>query len=326
MAIVKFVVSGCPMNNIFPYVMRDEATEETLIDGVNCSPDTVQEEFQFVKRQFHKEDGRMYYHIVQSFSPDDDLTPETAHEIGLRFAEAFPGYQILVATHVNTAAIHNHLIMNSVSFEDGRKFHQTRDEMLKVKEYSNQLCLEYGLSVTEPKSKGGKRSKAKAELVQTALYAMAVSSCKEEFIQFMEEHGYRVKWEDDHKYITFTTPDNVVIRDKNLFDERLLKDNLEVYFAMGGMESELMQPYQSYRTSPHTETQSMTSTDGLRTLLGDLLTSVRPSRGFMPTVIRELSPWEKARIEAYLGRKLSPQYFPTYSTREEYEQSQGIGM
>ena len=209
MAIVKFVTSGRPMNNIFPYVTRDEATEARLIDGVNCSPETALEEFQFVKRQFHKEDGRMYYHIIQSFSPDDELTPETAHEIGLRFAEAFPGYQILVATHVNTGAIHNHLIMNSVSFEDGRKFHQTRDEMLEVKEYSNQLCLEYGLSVTEPKSKGGRRSKAKAELVQTALYAMAVSSCKEEFIRYMEEHGYRVKWEDDHKYITFTTPDNV---------------------------------------------------------------------------------------------------------------------
>lgn len=326
MAIVKFVASGCPMNNIFPYITRDEATEARLIDGVNCSPETALEEFQFVKRQFHKEDGRMYYHIIQSFSPGDELTPETAHDIGLRFAEAFPGYQILVATHVNTAAIHNHLIMNSVSFEDGRKFHQTRDEMLEVKEYSNQLCLEYGLSVTEVKSKGGKREKWKRDLVQTALYAMAVSSCKEEFIAYLEEHGYRVKWEEDHKYITFTTPDNIRIRDKSLFDERLLKANLETYFAMGGMESELMEPYKTYQTPPHTAQQSMTSTDGLRTMLGDLLASVRPSHGFMPTVIRELSPWEKARIETYLGRKLSPQYFPTYSTREEYEQSQGINL
>lgn len=326
MAIVKFVSSGCPINNIFPYVMREEATDRSLVSGVACSPESALEEFRFVKRRFHKEDGRQYYHIVQSFSPDDDLTPETAHEIGLRFAEAFPGYQIVVATHMNTNAIHNHLIMNSVSFEDGKKFHQTRDEMLEVKEYSNQLCLAYGLSTTEPKAKGGRREKWKRDLVQTAIYAMAVSACKEEFIAYMEEHGYKVRWEDDHKYITFTTPGNTRIRDKSLFDERLLKANLETYFAMGGMESELMKPYQVYQTPPHTERQSMTSTDGLRSLLGDILSSARPSNGFMPTVIKELSPWEKARIEAYLGRRLSPQYFPTYSTREEYEQSQGIGL
>lgn len=326
MAIVKFVSSGCPMNSILSYVMREEATDSSLVSGLECSPESALEEFRFVKQQFHKPDGRQYYHIIQSFAPDDNLTPETAHEIGLRFAEAFPGFQIVVATHVNTNAIHNHLIMNSVSFKNGRKFHQTRDEMLEVKEYSNALCLEYGLSTTEAKSRGGWRERWKRDLVRTALCAMLASYSKEDFISYMEEHGYGVRWKDDHKYITFITPDNTRIRDKSLFDERLLKANLETYFAMGGMASELMKPYQVYRTPPHREDQSMTSTDGLRTLLGDILTSVRPSLGFMPTFVRELSPWEKARIEAHLGRKLSPQVFPTYSTREEYEQSQGISL
>ena len=89
MAVVKFVNAGSPMNNIFDYVTRREATERKLISGVNCSPESALEEFRFVKKRFHKEDGRSYYHIVQSFSPDDDLTPETAHEIGLKFAEYF---------------------------------------------------------------------------------------------------------------------------------------------------------------------------------------------------------------------------------------------
>ena len=87
MAIVKFVASGCPMNNIFPYVMNWGKTDENLISGINCSPDTALQEFTFVKKQFKKEDGRTYVHIVQAFSPDDDLAPEVAHEIGLRFAE-----------------------------------------------------------------------------------------------------------------------------------------------------------------------------------------------------------------------------------------------
>ena len=85
MAIVKFITSGCPMNNIFPYVTRKEATEQRLISGIYCSPDTALEEFRYIKQKYGKEDGRSYYHIVQSFSPNDNLTPETAHEIGLKF-------------------------------------------------------------------------------------------------------------------------------------------------------------------------------------------------------------------------------------------------
>ena len=108
MAILKCVASGCTLNNIFGYVKRREATQDKLIGGVNCDPDAALDEFIFVKKLFHKEEGRQYYHFVQSFSPEDDLTPETAHEIGLRFAEAFPEYQVLIATHVNTGALHNH--------------------------------------------------------------------------------------------------------------------------------------------------------------------------------------------------------------------------
>ena len=92
MAILKCVASGCPLRGILSYVTRREATEDKLIGGVNCCADSALDEFVFVKKQFHKEDGRQYYHFVQSFSPEDNLTPETAHEIGLRFAEAFPEY------------------------------------------------------------------------------------------------------------------------------------------------------------------------------------------------------------------------------------------
>ena len=129
MAVVKFVNAGSPMNNIFDYVTRREATESKLISGVNCSPESALDEFRFVKKRFHKEDGKSYYHIVQSFSPDDNLTPEAAHEIGLKFAEYFPGFQVLVATHINTKAIHNHLIMNSVSFENGKKMRAAGADM-----------------------------------------------------------------------------------------------------------------------------------------------------------------------------------------------------
>ena len=159
MAVVKFVAAKCPMSYIFKYVMRKEATERKLIDGVNCSPVSAYDEFEYVKHQYHKEDGRQYYHIVQSFSPDDKVTPELALQIGLEFAECFPGFQILVVTHTNTRSVHNHLIMNSVNYENGKKFHISRDEMLEFKLKSNGICHKYGLSITEPnKEKGDKEN------------------------------------------------------------------------------------------------------------------------------------------------------------------------
>ena len=128
------------MNNIFPYVMDREKTDGgVLVSGIHCMPKTSLDEFRFVKNQFGKTDGRQYYHIIQSFSPDDDLDAETAHEIGLRFAEFFPGYQIVVATHCDKNHLHNHLVMNSVNMENGKKFHQSADELVLVKEYSNRL-------------------------------------------------------------------------------------------------------------------------------------------------------------------------------------------
>ena len=297
------------MNNIFKYVTRDVATEEKLISGVNCSPDTAMQEFKFVKQQFGKTDGRTYYHIVQSFSPEDNITAETAHEIGLKFAEFFPEFQVLVATHYNTKHIHNHLIINSVNFKNGKKFHQTRDELLEVKAYSNKICKEYGLSITEEKCRYKKWAEWKKQLRTYALYAMRNSETKEDFIQIMREHGYKVKWEDKYKHITFTTPDNHVCRDKSLFDERLLKDSLEIYFALGGTNSELASEYLDYETPPHQDNSSMTLTTGLITLLGNLLSAAPPHSDYTPQPVKELSCAEKIKLEKILGKKIEPKAF-----------------
>ncbi|WP_405318288.1 relaxase/mobilization nuclease domain-containing protein [Ruminococcus sp.] len=326
MAVVKFVNAGSPMNNILAYVTRREATESKLISGVNCSPESALDEFRFVKKRFHKEDGRSYYHIVQSFSPDDDLTPETAHEIGLKFAEYFPGFQVLVATHTNTHAVHNHLIMNSVNFENGKKFHQSRDEMLQAKEYSNQLCREYGLSVTEVKTKNPRHAKWKRDLLQVAENALGHSATKEEFIEYMRYHGYDVQWEDKYKYITFTSPEGWKVRDNKLFDERFLKDNLEIYFALGGCDSAIIDPYFDYVTPNHPDCYTMTYSDGLINLLGDILSTVPEDFYYQPHYINELNTAEKLRLEKILGRRICNEAFYTYCTREDYEREQGISM
>ena len=152
MANVKFIAVSRGLRGIVDYVTNREKTAEQLISGVNCVARTAVPEFEAVKKQFRKTEGRGYYHIVQAFAPDDPLGFTTAHELGVKLAEHFEGYQCIVVTHMNTAHIHNHIIMNSVSFETGMKFHQSAREMQQVKDYCSQLCREYGLSVTESKA------------------------------------------------------------------------------------------------------------------------------------------------------------------------------
>lgn len=326
MAIVKFVTAGCPLNNIFPYVMNKEKTEDKLIDGIGCLPESAMEEFLSVKRQFHKEDGRQYYHIIQSFAPEDAVSPETAHEIGMRFAEYFPGFQIVVATHINKAHTHNHITMNSVNYENGRKFHQSRDEMLAAKAYSNRLCREYGLSETEEKCTYGRLPKWKWLLRKRMEWGLAESATKEDFIEYMQNHGYGVKWTRGYKYITFTTPENQKCRDNKLFDERFLKENLEIYFALGGCSSILSEQFQSYQTPEHKPAANMTATNGLFGLMKSIL------EAFPPETVEDCtradfsghSLQELEYLEA-MGIRIEPKTF-RYNADAEGEQQRENGF
>ena len=159
-----------------------------------------------------------------------------------------------------------------------------------------------------------------------ALYAMSQTYTKEAFIEYMELHGYKAKWEDHLKYVTFTTSDGHVCRDKNLFDERLLKDSMEVYYALGGADTRLAKIYSEYETPQHLPNANMTVTTGLVSLLGDLLSIVPPESEYDPEMVTEMNPWERIRLEKILGKKISPVAFACYSTQEEYEQEQGLGM
>ena len=234
MACIKFIAVSRGLKGIMEYVTDKEKTEARLISGVNCVAKTALDEFEAVKKQFRKTDGRAYYHIVQAFSPDDPLDFDTAHELGIKLAQYFKGYQCLVVTHMNTAHIHNHIIMNSVNFETGRKFHQTARDMEQIKHYSNRLCRQYNLSTTEPKA--AKFAPWKRRLTTAIYLGMKVCRTKDAFISYMKGRGYDVKWEDGHKYITYTTPENMRCRDNKLFDEALFRANLEMYFAMGGCD------------------------------------------------------------------------------------------
>lgn len=318
MAIVKFVAAKRTIKSALNYIINPEKTNETLISGVNCTPESAESEFDFTKTTFNKHGGREYYHIVQSFSPDDNISPEIAHEIGIKFAEYFKGYQIVISTHCDKDHIHNHMIMNSVNYKTGKKFHQTKEDLMRVKEFSNNLCLEYGLSQTEVKSDWKEMPKWKAKLRSDAYYAAKVSRTKEEFIRFMESRGYKVKWEDGNKYITFTTRDGKKCRDNKLFAEQLLRENLEIYFALGGCDSGLAEQYAEYRT-PVKDNVGYTFGNGLFTLLKNLLESVPPEMQYEPPIERgELDKMTVMELEA-MGIKVEPKAFAYYSANEHYE-------
>jgi len=254
MAIVKFIParksqSSGGLHGSMEYCKQehktwDEVIKRHLVTGVNCVADTAYREFMNTKRFYEKTGGRMYYHVVQSFSPEEELTAETAHEIALKLAEEFSGFEVLVCTHTDRDHLHSHLIINSVCAEDGRKYHSDKDNIQRIRLASDQLCMQYGLSVIKPKQKrtpgmsaAEYRSADKGESWKLRLAiaiddAMEVARSRAHFIELMEMEGYLVRWEKDRKYITYTTPEGERCRDIRLYEAKYLKENMEREFRI----------------------------------------------------------------------------------------------
>lgn len=254
MAIVKFIPARKPQSSgglygSMEYCKQehktwDEVTMRHLVTGINCVASTAYREFMNTKRFYEKTGGRMYYHVVQSFSPEEELTAETAHEIALKLAEEFSGFEVLVCTHTDRDHLHSHLIINSVSAEDGRKYHSDKDNIQRIRMASDELCMQYGLSVVKPKQKrtpgmsaAEYRSADKGESWKLRLAiaiddAMIVARSRAHFIELMEMEGYLVRWDKDRKYITYTTPEGKRCRDIRLHEAKYLKENMEREFRL----------------------------------------------------------------------------------------------
>ncbi|GAH59415.1 unnamed protein product [marine sediment metagenome] len=141
MAVIKILPSKGSLKKIIDYVLNKEKTDEKIISGKNCSPNEVAiDEMNTTKELYGKTDGLSYHHIIQSFKPGE-VSPELAHEIGKELAEnQFKGYEVLVATHIDKKHIHNHLVVNSVSFLDGRKLISNKETLREIKRESNRIC------------------------------------------------------------------------------------------------------------------------------------------------------------------------------------------
>ena len=251
------------MRNCIEYVLRQDKTSEllTYITGPYCyneiNYDLVYRTFLEEKKMWNKDTGRMYAHNIISWHKDEQITPEQAFEFGKEFAENwFSGFQTLVAVHKDKDHIHCHLVTNSVSYEDGRKLHNTKKDLERMKQLTNQMCRKRGLTVAEKgKHFDGSQiekgeviawSKDKYNLFRQQVTDSFVVDCamavlkalencisKEKFIEKMKQFGWNVNWTEKRKHITFQNQEGKKVRDSNLsktFHLDISKEDLENEF------------------------------------------------------------------------------------------------
>lgn len=208
---------GGDLQNALAYTQNGDKTEYQLfVTGFDCDPANACEVMLRTKKRWGKdgENHVLAYHVIQSFAPGE-VTPQQAHEIGCEFARrAFAGrYEATVSTHLNTGAIHNHIVFNSVSFVDGRMFRNDFKGYYKgVRAVSDQLCREYGLSVIDPKQKGKAYNERQAEkegaptvraLIRADVdKALAKAVSWETFVADLRKSGYSVRYGPKVKYAT----------------------------------------------------------------------------------------------------------------------------
>lgn len=238
------------MGRALDYVEQEKKTlweERQLVTGWNCVARSAYDEMMTTKRLYEKTDGRMFYQFVQSFDPAEEVTPEEVHAIGLELAQKlFPEYEVVVATHVDTDHLHNHLIVNSVSYANGRKLHQNAADLQRQRQVNDEICMAHGLGVLEPPQKhsqkkqmrpGEYRSAVRGEswkfqLMNTVDQCMKRARTRADFIREMERRGYQVRWEETRKSITYTTPKGKRCRDDRLHEDKYRKEVMEREFRL----------------------------------------------------------------------------------------------
>lgn len=189
-----------------------------LVSGIHCRAGQAWADMQAVQRQFGKTGGTVALHAYQSFRPGE-VTPRQCHDIGVELARRVWGsrFQVLVATHQNTNCLHNHFVINSVSYVDGKKYEQRRSQYAELRAASDEICRKYRLSVLE--QPGGKTSRTLyqaerrgeptryAQMRAAIRYAMRETSTEADFAAVLRERGFVWQHEPRRKYPTLRPVD-----------------------------------------------------------------------------------------------------------------------
>ena len=224
---------------------------------LNCANDSVEglvQQFYVVRMAYNKNDNILSHHYVQSFSPNEKVTLEIAHQIGVELAEKVaPGFQVIVSTHVDKDHLHNHIIINSVSMETGMKWKAGLKTRMNMRSESDKLCRQHGLTVIQKQSglrgidqatqKLAEKGKSwKVELCRALDEAVKQCSRKKEFIAFMKRKGFEIPRYTD-RHITFQKiGETKKIRADTLaeqFGDYYTKENMERLMGFYGIPKPL---------------------------------------------------------------------------------------
>lgn len=219
---VKYVTNGekTSLDATITYAANPVKTEQFFFtSALNCgSVDTAFAEMQDTKCRFNKMGGVLGYHFIQSFAPGE-VTPEQAHAIGVEFAQRLfdNRYEVVIGTHLDKHHLHNHLIVNSVSLKDGRKYHSSPGSYyFEVRGASDELCRENDLSVIVPQSKGKHYAEWSAEqngkptirsLIRTDIDTILTQAYTyDSFLMLLRRRGYEVRNSPNRKCTTVKPP------------------------------------------------------------------------------------------------------------------------
>lgn len=257
MAVTKFLTRKTRLDTIIKYIMNGEKTEKMMyVSGVNCRPDTAVYEMQNTKKRFDKENGIISYHLIQSFD-GKEVSPKKYHELGLQYAKELFGdeFQFVVATHLNTDNVHNHIVINSVSFKSGNKFYSNRETKDFIRITSDFICRENRLSVikTPWKNKGYYKLYAKnnpyMQLVKKDIDdAIAISNSYKGFVSNLEAKGYYVSENEDTGLIISRDNSYQVVRPQELFGDNYTKEKIR-YRIENKIYSQVYIPKKKYKMS-----------------------------------------------------------------------------
>ena len=204
------------LNEVLTYTTQGYKTnEKEYITGINCSPAIAVKQMIHTKKSYGKDDGVLAFHAVQSFKPGE-LTPEQCHEIGVRLAGLMWGdrFEVVVSTHLDKQHLHNHFVLNSVSFMDGKKFDNNRKDYNQFRTLSDDLCNGYNLSVIHSNGKGMHHSEWEAvkegkpyfrQLIKHDVdVVLSYARNMDQFVEGLQEMGYEVS--TSRKYIAVKHP------------------------------------------------------------------------------------------------------------------------
>ncbi len=249
------------IRQVMTYATNPDKTEKQFFaTGINCEVKDADKQMQFVKIIYGKENGILAFHAYQSFA-EGEVTPKIAHEIGVKLANEMWGdrFQVVVSTHLNTEHLHNHFVINSVSFKDGKKYYSNLTNTALLRKTSDEICEEYGLKVLEEKTcKSGinfenfyKKSMRESDYYKFAKedidYAIAHSYTLKDFQKILVSMGYNYYYRAE-KLSVRKEPYKRNIRVERAFGEDYSLENIKRrIFEHDWIRAEKIVPYKIIR-------------------------------------------------------------------------------